>query len=100
MGWLVRIFFRIALFPLWVILGVLQAVGNIVIGLGNFVFYILSGLCFLTAVVCIGLMGETLMNQRMIIVGGFIFGLLPLLTIGALLLVTMAKVFVTDIIFG
>lgn len=100
MGWLVRVFLRIVLFPLWVILGLLQVVGNIIIGFGNIVFYVLSGLCFLTAVICIGLLGETLADQRVILIGGCTFGIFSFILINVLSFVALMKIFIGDLIFG
>lgn len=84
MKFLVRNIMRMVLFPIWVLLGVIQAVGTIVVSLGNTIFYVLSGLCFLCAVACIGMVGEPISDQKMVLIGGCVFGLLPVITIGVL----------------
>lgn len=94
-----RIFGRVMLVPVWIILGTVQAIGTIVVGMGNTLFYVLSGLCFLTAIACVGLLGETIADQRVIFTGGCVFGLLPFFMTGMVAVVTFAKLLVGAMIF-
>lgn len=95
-----RIFLRVILVPVWLLLGAVQVVGTIVVGMGNTLFYVLSSLCFLTAIACVGLLGETIADQRVILAGGCVFGVLPFIMTGAVAVVTLAKLLLRDVIFG
>lgn len=95
-----NIFLRVVLFPVWIVLGAVQTVGAIVVNLGNTVFHLLSGTCFVAAVACVLLVGEPISDQKMVLIGGCVFGLLPCLSVGVLSAVAIVKMIVGEVLLG
>lgn len=94
-----KVLFKIALLPVWIMLAAVQTIATIVVSLGNTVFFVLSGLCFATAAASIAVLGETLAQQKFILIGGCMFGLLPYLAIGAVAALMIVKMIIGGLIF-
>ena len=99
MRFLLKNVMRIVLIPVWIMLGAIQAVGTVIVNLGNTLFYVLSGLCFLCAIACVGVVGEPISDQRMVLIGGCVFGLLPVFAIGILAAITIMRLVIGTVIF-